>query len=84
MDKRQKWVKALCAVTCGGAATCPNCGGHQFKDGYIELNKKEHTGWGALWCEDCRNAFVVSRVILDQEEIRAKIVPSLPADLKFV
>ena len=84
MDKRQKWINALAAFTSRREATCPNCGGHQFKDRYIELNKKEHTGWGALWCEDCRNAFVVSRVILVKEEIRAKIVPSLPADLKFV
>lgn len=62
---------------------CPICGGHNFETGYIELNSKDHLGWGAVWCEDCRSAFVLSRVILTDEEARKKIVSALPDDLKY-
>ncbi|MBR0287732.1 MAG: hypothetical protein IJQ82_02010 [Selenomonadaceae bacterium] len=44
----------------------------------------DNSGWGAFWCEDCRNAFWLSRVILKDEKAREKIVPALPADLKFI
>ena len=80
----KRWINECINLTDGREATCPNCGGHQFKDRYIELDKKDHRGWGAIWCEDCRTAFVMSRVILTDEAIRQKIVPTLPDDLKFI
>ena len=82
--KRQKWLKEILAFTNGLESTCPNCGSHNFETGYIELNTKEHLGWGAVWCEDCRTAFVLSRVHLIGETTRKKIVPTLPKDLKFI
>ena len=78
-----KWIAALSAYADGREATCPKCGGHHFKDAYIEVDKKNHTGWGAFWCEDCRNAFALSRVILTSSAIRKKIVAQLPVDLKL-
>ena len=83
-DQRQKWIDAVAAFSGGRKVRCPNCGGGNFNHGYIELNKEEHIGWGAVWCEDCRNAFVLSRVLLETDETRKKIVSSLPVDLKFV
>ena len=82
--RRQKWIDTLNAYLGRREGICPNCGGNKFKDAYLELNEKENIGWGAFWCENCRQAFVLSRVILKAEEVRAKIVPALPDDLKFV
>ncbi|MBQ3451880.1 MAG: hypothetical protein IJL12_08850 [Selenomonadaceae bacterium] len=80
---RQKWIDEVLAFTNGKKPTCPICGGHNFETGYIELDPKDHLGWGAVWCEDCRSAFVLSRVILTDEEARKKIVSALPDDLKY-
>ena len=52
--------------------------------GYQTLHKNSKSGFGAVWCEDCRNAFILCRVILTNEKARAKILPTLPTDLKFV
>ena len=82
--KRQKWLKEILAFVNKLEPTCPNCGSHNFETGYIELNNKEHLGWGAVWCENCRSAFILSRVILTTEETRQKIVSALPNDLKFI
>ena len=82
--RRQKWLDEILKFVNGQKPTCPICGKHNFNTGYLELNVKEHTGWGAVWCEDCRSAFALSRVILTSETARQKIVAALPEDLKFV
>lgn len=82
--KRQKWLKEISAFANGLETTCPNCGSHRFETGYIELNTEENLGWGAIWCESCREAFVLSRVILTTEESRQKIISDLPPNLKFI
>lgn len=82
--KTQKWLDEILKFANGQKPTCPVCGNNNFETGYIELNTKEHLGWGAVWCEDCRSAFVLSRVLLTDKDARKKIVPSLPADLKFI
>ena len=84
MDKRQKWISEIANFIAGRVAQCPVCGGHNFKDGYIELDKEKHIGWGAVWCEKCLHAFVISRIILRGENIHKKIIPHLPNGLKFV
>ena len=81
---RQKWIDNIAAFVNGREPTCPHCGGHIFKDGYIVSEINNDYGWGAVWCEECHNAFVLSRVILKNEEARKKIVPTLPDDLKFI
>ncbi len=82
--KRQRWIDEILAFANGREPTCPFCGAHNFEVGYLELNTKEHLGWGAVWCEECRSAFTLSRVILTDEESRKKIVSALPVDLKFI
>ena len=84
MDKRQKMINALAAFSNEREATCPKCGGHRFKAGYIETNKKEQRGFGAFWCEDCRQALGLCRVNLKSAEMRSKIVDTLPNNLKYI
>ena len=62
---------------------CPVCGG-ELKDNYIELDRQEQLGWGALWCAHCKSAIALSRVLLRDDELRRKIVAELPPDLHFV
>ncbi|MBR1806544.1 MAG: hypothetical protein IJ774_09195 [Selenomonadaceae bacterium] len=83
MSNRQKWMNALKEFANGREATCPVCGGHKFAEGYLASKTNGEYGWGAVWCENCRNAFTLSRVHLT-EEMSRKIVSSLPDDLKFV
>lgn len=84
MDKRQKMINSLAAFSNEREAICPHCGGYKFKIGYVETNKKGQMGFGAFWCEECRQALILSRVILTDEKARAKIIPALPKDLNFV
>ena len=79
-----KWLNEYKALLNGRAATCPNCGGNNLNYGYETPKNDNGSGFGAIWCEDCRNAFILCRVILTDESARKKIIRALPSDLKFV
>ena len=81
-NRRQQWIKTFADFIDGAKTTCPNCGSHKLKDGYIELGEKR--GWGAFWCENCKEAFPLSSVNLIDETLRQKILLALPDDLKFI
>ncbi|MBE8949529.1 MAG: hypothetical protein SR3Q1_02870 [Quinella sp. 3Q1] len=83
-NRQQKWINTIAAFSGGREATCPICGGHNFSHGYIKFKANDKYGWGAVWCEDCRNALWLSRVILTDAAACEKIIPALPADLKFI
>lgn len=83
-SRQQKWIYTLCSYLGGHEATCPNCGEHNFKDACVELNPEEHSGFGAFWCEDCRNALMLCRADLSNEHMRKKIVHDLPKDLIYI
>ena len=76
------WLGEYANLIKNNEATCPKCGSHELNYGYESKNNK--SGFGAVWCEDCRSAFILSRVILTNETARQKIVAALPEDLKFV
>ena len=79
-----KWLNEYKTLINGRIATCPKCGGHNLDYGYEKLKSDSSSGFGAVWCEDCRNAFILCRVIFTDESARKKIVHALPPDLKFV
>ena len=81
MSKLKKWIRALAAVQDGMNGVCPNCKGHNLNYGYIELDANNHQGFGAIWCEDCRHAFNLSRVNTDSDKVKSRIVEVLPEDL---
>lgn len=82
VSKHDNWIKIFSKFAGGHQITCPNCGSHRLKDSYIELG--EQRGWGAFWCEDCKEGLVLSRVNLIDKTLRQKIVSALPDDLKFI
>lgn len=79
-----KWLNEYKSLINGRTATCPKCGGHNLDYGYENLKNDSGSGFGAIWCEDCRSAFILCRVILMNESARRKIMSALPKDLKFV
>lgn len=81
---REKWLNTVSEFCAGKKPTCPNCGGNNFKDGYLLSKVNSNYGWGAVWCENCRNAFIISRVGLSDGKIKNKVVNSLPDDLKYI
>lgn len=80
----KKWLNEYKTLINGRTATCPKCGGHNLDYGYEKLKSDSSSGFGAVWCEDCRSAFILCRVLLTSESVRGKIMPVLPKDLRFV
>ncbi len=87
MDKRTKelktWLKVVLDLKDGKTPACPDCGGSDVDYGYIVTKPEDTSGYGAIWCNDCRHAFWASRVILKDSEARKKIVHSLPEGLIY-
>ncbi len=79
----KKWLKEYQNLIEGREATCPKCGGHKLNYAYETLRENSDSGFGAVWCEECRNAFILCRVILADAATRKRIVSALPTDLKF-
>ena len=79
----KKWMQALLSLVKGNKARCPHCGSDNIDYGYVILNKKQKSGYGAVWCNDCRHAFPLSRVAIQNKEDEKKIVPDLPKDIVF-
>lgn len=79
-----KWLNEYKALLNNRIATCPKCGANSLNYGYEILKSDDDSGFGAIWCENCRSAFILCRVILKDESARKKIVPNLPTDLKFI
>ena len=77
----QKWVKALVGLRDGKGATCPNCDSCNLDYGYVRTLPNDNVGFGAVWCNDCRHAFHVSRAEVNSNE--QHIVSALPNNLIF-
>ena len=58
---------------------CPFCGSENTDFGFTRLSD---IGFGALWCNDCKHAFHISRVIWGEKESLHEKQP--PEGLKFV
>lgn len=79
----RKWMQALLSLVKGQKATCPHCGGSNLDYGYVMLNEKRKSGYGAVWCNDCHKAFPLSRAVDLDKADQTKILPDLPKDIVF-
>ena len=77
------WVKALINLTEEKEGKCPKCGRKNLDYGYVILNQENQSGYGAVWCNDCRHAFCLSRIKLNGNENENKILKYLHKDLVF-
>ena len=77
------WLKALIGLTEGKNPVCPHCGKNTLDYGYVILNRKLNSGYGAIWCNNCNHAFCLSRIKLNGDEDSTKIISKLPEKLIF-
>lgn len=75
-----KWLNNLKSIaTDKKAGPCPYCHSNNTDYGFVVGDKETHIGYGAVWCNDCRRACHISRVLISAD---TKIA-SVPKDLKY-
>ena len=74
-----KWLDNLASIKqLHKAGKCPYCG--QENTDYRLLEISSGTGYGDVWCNDCKKAFHISRIEVSETDIREK---QLPPELKY-
>ena len=57
---------------------CPYCKSENVNYTLKIVDEKSKMGYGAIWCNDCKKAFHISRIKVDEE-----IIKEIPSDLEF-
>ncbi len=74
-----KWLDNLNSVLNEHTAgKCPCC--NSVNTDYRLIENSDGYGYGDIWCNDCKNAFHISRVRISKEAVK---ISKLPASLKF-
>jgi RNA polymerase-binding transcription factor DksA len=63
-----KWIENLKNISKGDLGKCPCCGKSNIKSNFQKI--KADMGYGDIWCEDCKNAFHISRLKITDELIK--------------
>lgn len=75
-----KWLKNIESIALNNTpGKCPCCGSFNTEYNAIKLIDNNY-GYCVIWCNDCKNAFNVSRMKILQNTITDKKIPN---DLKF-
>ena len=59
---------------------CPYCGSKNLGAGFIVVKPDSRLGHGSIWCNDCKNAYHLSRMKVAEN---LPIVEELPTGLKY-
>lgn len=74
-----KWLGNLNSIaTNGQPGTCPYCESENVNYILKIVDEKSKMGYGAIWCNDCKKAFHISRIKVDEG-----IIKEIPSDLEF-
>ena len=74
-----KWLKNIENIaTKNTPGKCPHCG--SLNTDYNAIKLHNEYGNCVIWCNDCKNAFNVSRMKITQDTNTNKLIPK---DLKF-
>lgn len=76
-----KWMDEMIAL-CDRKAhvKCPLCGKEKLNYGFVLVNKKENTGWAAIWCDDCHRGKIFSRCKAMEN---TKIITDIPHNIDY-
>lgn len=74
-----KWVENLKSISKGNLGKCPYCGKSNIKSNFQKINNS--MGYGDIWCEDCKKAFHISRLMISDELIKNN--SDIPYGLKY-
>lgn len=61
------------------APICPMCGGKSINYSFIQLDEEKKTGFGVVWCDDCKSAIHISRMKVADHSLEKEI----PNNLRF-
>lgn len=75
-----KWLQNLEMVANNkGTGSCPCCQSNKTEYGVQVDNHEKMMGHGVIWCNDCKRAFLVSRMKIDDE----RYIKEIPSDLIY-
>lgn len=75
-----KWLKNLQLLSnSNDTGQCPFCDSYNTDYAVNIIDDKTMMGYGAIWCNDCRKAFHISRMKISKD---MKTNP-IPKDIKF-
>ena len=71
-----KWIENLKSIANkNSSGNCPFCNSINTDFAYQPIEKDDIRGYGAVWCDDCKKAFSLSRVDLTNEKENIKPIP---------
>ena len=75
-----RWLNNLKSVfEKNDSGRCPYCNSADTDYGFVLIDEKNNMGCGAIWCNQCRQAYYISRIeITDGMRIK-----EIPKGLKF-
>lgn len=77
------WLKNLESIAVNSnAGICPHCS--SLNTDYSLVGNVGETGYGVIWCNDCKRAYVISRVIINGDMTRNMTInKKIPDSLIF-
>lgn len=75
-----KWIKNLNSLyNDDSLGECPYCGGTNIKSNFQKVSGE--MGYGDIWCDNCKNAFHISRSKVDDKLVNKNY--EKPKELKY-
>ena len=75
-----KWLKNLQSLSNNNdAGQCPFCNSDNTDSAVNVVDDKTMMGYGAIWCNDCKKAFHISRIKISKD----MKIKEIPKDLTF-
>ena len=69
-----KWIKNLESISITKTSgKCPHCGSNNTD--YTFVGNVGGVGYGEIWCNDCKSAYHLSRVLITEEYNLNKEIP---------
>ena len=70
-----KWLDNLQSIAENNkAGNCPFCDSHNTDHGFVLDDENSKMGHGAIWCNDCKKAYHISRIKISND-MRIKDIP---------
>lgn len=76
----EKWLNNIINLSStGNVGVCPYCGSDDTDYKYTLTDKEESIGYADLWCNNCKRAYHISRMVVESETPNKDV----PKDLNY-
>ena len=66
--RKNLWLDNVVSVfNTNSAGICPICNSKKTDYGFIIINSDTNMGYGAIWCNECKNGHYMSRVQISND-----------------